>query len=330
VQKKLEETMAVLAENARRDDAAEVRNTLAQAQKSRRAGDDEAALAVVRTFLQEAERAQAERAQDLKRVASALESLEAWPAAEEVFRQYAESGAGTDGQLALISFLSRRNRVDEALELCDRIAGTASAPMLARVSLGVLRAGPATPEQIARVEARIVEAAEKAGPETRTGFDLALAELREIQGRFPDVLKIYRGLLVRNNRNVLALNNLAWFQSFDPVGRRESLDLINRALQLAGPDPELLDTRAVIQLNLDSPREAIRDLEQALKENSTPSLWFHLSLAQSRVGDKSAAAESLRNADQAGFDPGTLHPFEKADYEKLMKSLSPEARRSRG
>jgi tetratricopeptide (TPR) repeat protein len=128
----------------------------------------------------------------------------------------------------------------------------------------------------------------------------------------------------------MALNNLAWFQSFDPAARRSSLELINRALKLAGPDPELLDTRAVIQLNLDSPREAIRDLEQALKENNTPSLWFHLSLAQNRVGDKAAATESLRNAEQAGFDPGTLHPFEKVDYEKLVKNLSPEARRSGG
>jgi tetratricopeptide (TPR) repeat protein len=235
-----------------------------------------------------------------------------------------------DGQVTLISFLARQNRIDEALDLCNAISERASAPLLARVSLGVLRAGRATPEQIARVEARIVEAAEKAGPESKTGFELALAELREIQGRYPDVLQIYRGLLDRNDRNVLALNNLAWFQSFDPAGRRSSLELINRAMQLAGPDPELLDTRAVIQLNLDSPREAIRDLEQALKENNTPSLWFHLSLAQNRVGDKAAAAESLRNADQAGLDPGALHPFEKADYEKLVKSLAPAARRSGG
>ena len=235
-----------------------------------------------------------------------------------------------DGQLALISFLARQNRIDEALDLCNAISESASAPLLARISLGVLRAGRATPEQIARVEARIVEAAEKAAPESKTGFELAMAELREIQGRYPDVLQIYRGLLDRNDRNVLALNNLAWFQSFDPAGRRASLDLINRAVQLAGPDPELLDTRAVIQLNLDNPREAIRDLEQALKENNTPSLWFHLSLAQNRVGDNAAAAESLHNADQAGFDPGALHPFEKAAYEKLVKSLSPAARRPGG
>ena len=129
---------------------------------------------------------------------------------------------------------------------------------------------------------------------------------------------------------MLALNNLAWFQSFEPADRGSSLDLINRAIRLAGPDPELLDTRAVVRLNLDSPREAVHDLEQALKDTATPSIWFHLALAQSRAGDRVAAAESFRLAEEAGFDPGALHAFEKGSYEKLVKTLPQRPKGGRG
>src|SRR5205807_8128332 len=140
----------------------------------------------------------------------------------------------------LIPFLARRSRIDEALDLCDQAAGMTGGLELARVSLAALRAGKATADQVQRVERQIVAAANEADPAARTGYDLVLAELREIQGRYDDMSGIYRKLIEDNERNVLALNNLAWFQSFEPADRGSSLDLINRAIRLAGPDPELL------------------------------------------------------------------------------------------
>ncbi|HLJ09609.1 MAG TPA: hypothetical protein VKU82_00395, partial [Planctomycetaceae bacterium] len=167
-----------------------------------------------------------------------------------------------------------------------------------------------------------------AQPGEQMGLELVLAELREIQGRRDETVAIYRKLIDGNDRNVLALNNLAWFLSYDPAQRGASLELINRAIRVQGPDPELLDTRAVVRMNLDHPQEAVQDLEQALKEVNSPAMWYHLALAQNRVGEKDAAAESLRLAEEAGFDPTALHPLEKSDYEKLLNSLPQSKKRA--
>ncbi len=329
-QKKSEEAISLLAEALRKKEDGDIRGILTKARELRKSGDDQAVLAAIDKYIKDADQTEAAYTQNLQSVVAVLESIKEFDAAETLLKQHAIGVRKPDVVLTLIPFVARRGRIDEALDLCDQAAEFAQADVLARVTLGVLRAGHPTSGQIERVEDRIAAAAEKAPPATRPSLDLALAELREIQGRFPEMTAIYRKLIEENGRNVVALNNLAWFLSFDAQDRGSSLEMINRAIRLAGPESELLDTRAVVRLNLDQPQEAVQDLEEALKETSTPTIYFHLAVAQSRGGDAAAAAESFRLAEQAGFDVNTLHPLEKEAYEKLVKSLPQPGRRVGG
>src|SRR5439155_13147133 len=69
--------------------------------------------------------------------------------------------------------------------------------------------------------------------------------------------------------NVLALNNLAWTLSLDRKDQakvRESLAHIQRAIDLAGPLDELLDTRARILFESGQPEAGLRDMCEAVNE----------------------------------------------------------------
>ena len=78
---------------------------------------------------------------------------------------------------------------------------------------------------------------------------LTWAEYLQLTGENAEAVTVYREVLRREPDNVLALNNLAWTLSLDRRDEakvRESLTYIQRAIDLAGPLDELLDTRARI------------------------------------------------------------------------------------
>ncbi|MBY0375506.1 MAG: tetratricopeptide repeat protein, partial [Bryobacteraceae bacterium] len=263
--------------------------------------------------------------------AGLLEALQQYEAAERAYRHNAALQKGQDpaGLLILASFLSRRNRVEEALEICSQISDPAAAVRVARVSVGILRAGKGSREQVARVEERLIKALEQSEGREAVQLSLTLADLRDLQGRYADAIAIYRSLLDKDSSNVVALNNLAWLLSFQPVDRDVCLELIDRAIRLQGPMADLLDTRAVVRMNLNKHREAVQDLRDAYDEVSSASILFHLAQAQLRVGNAEAAAQALRDAQAAGFDPKSLHPLEQPGYDELLKGLGGDNRRAR-
>ena len=79
-----------------------------------------------------------------------------------------------------------------------------------------------------------------------------LAAIRMRQGRFDEAENLFRRSLASNPR-IRGLNNLAWLLSHRDRASPGALELINRAIDVAGEDPGLLDTRAVIFLQLGQP-----------------------------------------------------------------------------
>lgn len=317
---KLDDATAILVQAVREHDEPGARRVLIDVQRLKRKGDAEA-LAVLRKYIEENDLSEVIFTKNLRLVAGALESLGQPQAAEALLRKAAEGSSSAARLLPLVQFVARRNGIDEALDLCDQAESTAPPAVMATTAIGVLRTGKPKPEQMERVEKRLVSAIAAAQPAEKPRFQLLLAELREIQGRYPEMTAIYRKLIEEDGRNVTALNNLAWFLSFDRADRDSSLDMINRAIQLAGPHPELLDTRAVVQLNLGNAADAVADLGSALQEGGTASMWFHMAVAQNRKGDKAEAAAALKQAEEAGFDPQSLHPLEKGTYDKLIEAI---------
>jgi predicted Zn-dependent protease len=99
--------------------------------------------------------------------------------------------------------------------------------------------------------------------------------------------------------------------------------MIDEAITIAGTRPTLLDTQALVLLEAGKPKEAIRLLEELVKETSKVSgYYYHLALAHLADRDRNAATRSLRLARQAGFKESPLHPLERPAYEQLVRSLA--------
>ena len=151
---------------------------------------------------------------------------------------------------------------------------------------------------------------------------LHLADLMELQGNYKEVEQLCREVLAQNEDHLVALNNLAWLLAQKTATAAEAVSLIERAVAKYGPRPELLDTRAVAELNLGRIEPALRDLERVVNEAPTPTRLFHLCRAYERSKNVTSAQAALRQANEAGLTLQHLHPVEQAEYERVAAVLS--------
>lgn len=259
-------------------------------------------------------------------IAEKFETLQKYSDAERVLKQSFESSPRPDRAFALAAFYARRGRVAEALAVCDR-SGAGSVAW-ARAAVAVLRAARASAEASAGVERRLLHLqAQAASPAEAGALQTILADLYGYLGRDRDSIKVYEDLLAKEGSNVVALNNLAWLRAFDSniERRRAALDLVEKAIAIAGPAAGLLDTRGLIQLSLNHPERAQADFSRALDDTADPTYWVHLAVAQVRQGDYAGARKSWQQAESLGFAPRQLQPLELPLWEELKRGLKLES-----
>ena len=111
-------------------------------------------------------------------------------------------------------------------------------------------------------------------------------------------------MLAREPENVLALNNLAWTLSLDRKDTakvQESLAHIQRAIDLAGPLDELLDTRARILFESGRHEAGLRDMCEAVAESPSAYRWLDYATMLRRAGQAEQAERALAQARRLGL-----------------------------
>lgn len=106
-------------------------------------------------------------------------------------------------------------------------------------------------------------------------------------------------VLVREPRNVAALNDLAW--SYQRVGNRKALELAERALAQAPDNPAVMDTLGWIHLERGDLKQARPLLLRASQlAPAAPEVQFHLGILLAKSGDKRGARRALEKAVASG------------------------------
>jgi tetratricopeptide (TPR) repeat protein len=248
-----------------------------------------------------------------------MEELGQGRAAEEIYRQYAADSGKPADTLVLAQYLGRQGHTEEALKLCEAAWRTCPAEAVGYASLAVLRSPAVRSEQRARVKARL-EAAVRDNPRSN-GLLICLADLADLEGDFAAAEGLYRQVLGRDPRNVEALNNLAWQLAFREGGQEEALRLADQAVEILGPRPEVLDTRALASLACGQTDKAITDLLDAIRPSTDrktlAAIQFHLAQAYQTAGKADEAKEAFQRARAAGLGESDLHPRERSRWEKL-------------
>jgi tetratricopeptide (TPR) repeat protein len=228
--------------------------------------------------------------------------------------------ANPDEYPLVISYLSRRQRVDDALNWCEEAWKHCSPEVAGGASVTVLRnCTQPTDAQCARVEGWLRKALKD--NDQITVLRLHLADVLDLEKQFDEAQRLYEEVLTREPNNGMALNNLAWLRAQHSHKSSEALDIINKAIQIGGPRAELLDTRAVIYLTLERPEPAIADLQEAIADAPTPARYFHLARAQQLARNLEAALKAFRFAQSAGLEPQHLHPVERVAYAKMASEF---------
>jgi tetratricopeptide (TPR) repeat protein len=265
---------------------------------------------------------------NLETAAMLLEEFAKPRAAEDLYRRLAAKSEHPENSLLLAAFLGRQGRdadIQEALDLCEKAWKTCAPEKVAFIAISVLNASRApSREQIRRVEHRLAETLQKSPQSLALLF--YMAGLRGLERNYQEAENLYRQIIRQDPGNSLARNNLAWLLAArdGKAKAAEALELINQAIQLVGPSAEMLDTRGFVYIQMEMPEEASKDLKKALeeeanKQNPSPTLFFHLALAQEMLKDPEAAAASLRRAQNLKL---RVRPLEQPAYDHLVKVLA--------
>lgn len=252
--------------------------------------------------------------------AALLEELGEYKASEELYRRFAQIPAQPENVLVLATFLGRRQRTVEALDLCDQAWSSCSPEIVADACVRIVYVADSNESYYSRVADQF-ERILKQKPEN-VALLFELANIRGLQGRINDAKSIYLQAFQRNPQNVASLNNLAWLLAYQQGQGKEAMEYINQAIERHAPEPALLDTRAVVHMALNQPEPAIHDLEEALSVEMTINRQLHLAEAYLLASRRTDAINALNEARRMGLDAKTLHPFERKPYQLLTEQLS--------
>lgn len=310
----VDRAQAHLAELAKREPDS-FRTAALQARLARARGDSAATETLVSRLLQHKDT-------DLSVLASVLEELGQVEAADKLLRIYASRGKPAGALLVRARFLGRQQRLPEALDLCGQAWITCDPSEVASVAVALVHSDRATPEQLLLVEEWLDKALD-AFPQEMPLL-LALAEVQDLQRRYPEAIACYRKVLSQDPGNIQGLNNLAWLLAQQEGQADEALTVINKALKVGGPSPHLLDTRAMVYLATGASQLAVRDLEEALAAEPSASRYYHLARIHWVRNERQAAEQALQKARAEGLTAQHLHVSERSAYQQLVAELGPK------
>ncbi len=170
---------------------------------------------------------------------------------------------------------------------------------------------PPTPAQIERVD-QWFDRALREEPDSWI-LQLELSDLRDLQHRYDETEKLYRGLLARSDlpeaQRAVVLNNLAFLLATQGRNRDEAIKFIDQAVNTFGPQSDMLDTRGIIYLSKGDVPQAVADLTDSIVATEPKAVQFiHLAMAQAKANDEAAARKSLDRAKELKFKPDDLSP----------------------
>ena len=154
--------------------------------------------------------------------------------AEEINKKYAGLSNVLKDKYPLVVFLSRHNRLKDALDVCEPFWANPSdrenAAIYCSEAVGL---SPTTdPQQLERAAAMVDKALGAAETQNLTSTPTllcALGSIRERQERFSDAELLYKRAIEKGNIAV-AYNNLAWLMALRNEGAEAALAYINRAI----------------------------------------------------------------------------------------------------
>lgn len=245
--------------------------------------------------------------------------------AEQAYRAYVDRDPGRpDRVLALARFYATTGRPADAMGILKPAWEALPHELVAQAALPVYDSSAAAPDDKRQVKSW-VETVIKAQPDS--WLRVPLSDMRLKDGNPREAAAQLRSVLAGNPDDLGALNNLAWILAMtDPPAIPEALDLIGHAIEVAGGDPTLSDTRAVILIRANRLDEAVTQIKSALElptEGTSVhrSLAAHLAWAYQAKGQLAEARAAFHQAEARGYTVQGTDLLERPHMEGVAQLL---------
>ncbi|HEY2882331.1 MAG TPA: tetratricopeptide repeat protein, partial [Pirellulales bacterium] len=162
----------------------------------------------------------------------------------------------------LVSATVAQKRVAEAIQLCSAALIANPGPQPAQTLAIALTASNCSAADCHLADS-FLSAAEEQYPDN-IQLLLAISGVRFLEGELNEVVRICRAVLKRDPENVLALNNLSSLLTEQAGHEAEALEIVDRAIEIDGRTPALLDTKAMILLRQNRAKDAVALLDESL------------------------------------------------------------------
>ncbi|MBN1394472.1 MAG: tetratricopeptide repeat protein [Pirellulales bacterium] len=289
------------------------------------------ALELIRQFVDEADEQSKDRdarlrlgANKLAQLANVMTEPERKQVAEK-FRDQAETWLRAFAKeqpprnLLLSMFLGTRGKIDEALALLEQSLDHSTPQDFSRVATSVSHYIKADQRQFQRLDGILQKGLDKF--ERHPALLMALAELRGQRNRYDEAESFYREVIKNHSDNPVAMNNLAVLLALRGIKLDEALELVNKAIEIAGPLGAMLDSRASVYMALDEPEKAVDDITAAVNDSETPVRLFHQAQAYKRAGRLEDAKIAWEKALEKGLTSDMLQPLEVPLFEEMKKTM---------
>ena len=157
---------------------------------------------------------------------------------------------------------------------------------------------------------------------TNTSMLESFGTLRLQQQEYVEAVRLLSVATKIDPNRVRALNNLAMAYSAIPGKAKLGIPPIDRALEIAPRNPELLDTKGVVLMKAGDLAGAKSAFGDAIEQNDDARFVFHMILTLRAMGDTEEARQYWESLDIDKLDIKGLAPEEKIELEKMKKEFS--------
>jgi len=208
---------------------------------------------------------------------------------------------------------ARENAIRFLLKRSEENTSSESTRMLA----SLLSVGETSPELLENAE-RLLKRVSTSN-ESDLNLLLSVADYWLSKNKQSDAIEIYRRIIQLRPNDVVALNNIANLLAENPGAIDEALGYSEKALQIAGRQPLLLDTKAVLLMNGGRTAEAIPVLEMAIASSNDPRLMLHMYIALSNVNRTVEAERVLTGINLNSLNSTLLTPSDQRELSLLLE-----------
>ena len=266
----------------------------------------------------------------MKRVAARLVAFEDYQSAGRLWELIAERGGVAD-KVSHAQYIGQYVDGIDGLRRINAMRSDVNQVELVQRGLAVLRAqedaGKELTEEMTNLVQSWLDRGMREEPD-QIALILQKAELLDLQLQYDEAADTYRSLLARDDLNgtsrAIVLNNLGYLLALantDKASISEATAYVDEAVDLLGPNTDILDTRAVIAIADERFADAIADLKLALIDGPSAMKYFHLAVAYALNGQTDEALAAWNSALKKGLDRESVSRLEREQYDRVKQQL---------